>query len=102
MLHKVAASDSEPPDLDQAGQDRSGADLNFAADCRQMDTVITDQNGPFEHAATSRHDQIEGKARLAGARGPADQHRQISTLDRRGVNAGAAAHSAGSLTTKRA
>lgn len=50
MLHEVAAADSEAADFDQAGQNGRGADLNFVADCRQMDTVITDQNGPFDHA----------------------------------------------------
>ncbi|TCU65389.1 hypothetical protein EDE08_1133 [Bradyrhizobium sp. R2.2-H] len=103
MLHEVAATNSQAPDLDQASQYRRGAHLNFMADCRQMDTVITDQNGPFDHARASRHDQIKGKARLAGARRPADQHRQRSDLDGGGVNAWpAVAHRAGSLTTKRA
>ncbi|TWB50688.1 hypothetical protein FBZ94_11118 [Bradyrhizobium sacchari] len=50
MLHEIATADSEASDLDQPGQNGRRADLNFVADCRQMDTVITDQNGPFEHA----------------------------------------------------
>ena len=61
MLHEVAAADSKSPDLDQAGQQRRGADFNFLADCRQMDTVIADQNGPFDHAGASP--MIKSKAR---------------------------------------
>ena len=52
---------------------------------------------------TARQDEIEGEAGLAGAGGAADQHGLLADLDRGGVNAWAAvAHSAGSLTTKRA
>ena len=59
-----------------------GADYNFLADCRQMDTVIADQNGAFDNAGAPRHDQIEGKPRLAGTGRPADQDRQIPDLHR--------------------
>ena len=45
IARKVAAADSEAPNLDQAGQHGRGTDLNFIANCRQMDTVVTDQNG---------------------------------------------------------
>ncbi|MEI4469651.1 hypothetical protein WAC32_28870, partial [Klebsiella pneumoniae] len=67
MLHKVAAANSEPSDLDEARQFRGWPDLNFVADCRQMDTVVANQNRPFDHPGAARHDQIEGTARLAGA-----------------------------------
>ena len=62
MLHEVAAADSKSPNLDQAGQDRRGADYNFVADCRQMDTVIADQNGP-SGSCPARPARIRSKAR---------------------------------------
>ena len=77
---EVAAADAKPANFDQAGQCRRRTDHNFIADCRQMDTVIADQDGAVDHACAPGHDQIEGKARFAGARRPADQHRRSPTL----------------------
>jgi hypothetical protein len=55
-LHEVAAADSQTPDFHQPGQIPDGTDHNFLADCRQMDTVVADQNGPFDYACAARHD----------------------------------------------
>ena len=76
---------------------------DFAADHRQVNTIVADQNGRVDQARPTGEDEVEGEARFAGSRGAADQHRALSDPDGGSVNAGAGrAHSAGSLTTKRA
>jgi hypothetical protein len=74
MLHEVAAADSQSPDFDQAGQEGGGTNRNFMADCRQMDTVVADQDGAFDPAmikSKARRDlpAPEGP-RISTARGP--------------------------------
>ena len=39
-------SNTEAPDLDQAGQFRRWANPQLSGDCVEMDTVIAHQNGP--------------------------------------------------------
>jgi hypothetical protein len=47
-----------------------------------MDTVIADQDGWRHLSRSSAQDEIEGEARLAGARRPADQDRALSHQNR--------------------
>ena len=89
LADEVAAADSEPPNLDQAGQFRRRADLNFAAAVARWTRSSPTRTAVGYLPGASGQDQIEREARLAGARGPADQHRPIADHDRGGVDAGA-------------
>src|ERR1700741_5368660 len=67
LAHELAAANSEPPDLDQAGQSGRRPDPQSSGHCVEMDTVISDQNGRRQLPTTPRQDQVERQPRLAGA-----------------------------------
>ncbi|HEX7930093.1 MAG TPA: hypothetical protein VF470_04210 [Sphingomicrobium sp.] len=60
-------SDTQTPNLDQAGQFPRRADPQLSGHCVEMDAVIADKNGRRKLPGASCEDQIEGETRLAGA-----------------------------------
>ena len=106
LIGEVAAPYSEAADLDQASQFPDRSDHTLSADCVEPDTVVGHQNGLGKLSGAPGEDEVEGEARLAGARGAADQDRAAAHLHRGSMDARGLAdgrlHGAGSLTTKRA
>ncbi len=78
LVRERTMADSEAPDLDQTGQLPHRTHPQLFAGCVEMDTVIPHQNGRRQGSGAPGENQIEGQARLAGARRAADQHRTLA------------------------
>jgi|GEM_PF-2632500 len=102
--HEGAATESKPAYLDQAGQSGGRRSDQLTRARLKMDAIIADQNRWGSLARPAGQKQIEGKARLSGTGGAANQDGMISYPHGGGVDtsAGCLGHKAGRRTTKRA
>jgi hypothetical protein len=71
--HKVAASDAEAADLDQACESGGGARPQPALPGLKINPIVANQNGPGNLIAAPGQNQFEGEPTFTRARRAAEQ-----------------------------
>jgi hypothetical protein len=75
---EIATADSEASNFDEAGKGGRRANHQGCLMLPDMDTVIPDQFGRCQMARAAGQQEIEGKARFAGAGWPANKDGAVS------------------------